>query len=213
MIILGGQSGWGATYLPFADALVQRGVAALLAEGPGQGETRLKYGIYLDGDVASAFSRFVDHIGADARLGDAVGIWGNSFGGLFAAKAAARDSRLRACCINGAPAAPTIPPFRAALEQVAAMQGTSDQERLQSNYARLQFDPSRHTIACPVLVLHGARDPLVTLAEQCTFLEGASHPNATLRVWEDGEHTIYNHSAERIAFVADWFTERLREGI
>lgn len=147
---------------------------------------------------------------ADARLGDAVGIWGNSFGGLFAAKAAARDPRLRACCINGAPAAPTIPPFRAALEQAAAMLGTSDQERLQSNYARLQFDPSRHTIACPVLVLHGARDPLVTLVEQRTFLEGTSHPNATLRVWEDGEHTIYNHSAERTAFVADWFAERLR---
>jgi alpha-beta hydrolase superfamily lysophospholipase len=209
VIILGGQSGWGATYLPIADALAQRGMAALLAEGPGQGETRLKYGIYLDGDVASALSRFVDHIRADARLGEAVGIWGNSFGGLFAARAAAHDQRLRACCINGAPATPTLPPFRAALEQAAAMQGTNDQERLQSNYAQLQFDPSQHTITCPVLMLHGGRDPLVTLAQQRIFLEGTSHPNATLRVWEDGEHTIYNHSAERTAFVADWFAEQL----
>jgi alpha-beta hydrolase superfamily lysophospholipase len=95
VIVLGGQSGWGATYLPIADALAQRGMATLLAEGPGQGETRLKYGIYLDGDVASAFSRFVDHIHTDERLGDAAGIWGNSFGGLFAARAVAYDHRLR----------------------------------------------------------------------------------------------------------------------
>ena len=89
------------------------------------------------------------------------------------------------------------------------MQGTNDQERLQSNYVRLQFDPSRHTIACPVLVLHGGRDSLVTLDEQRIFFKGTSHPKATLRVWEDGEHTIYNHSAERTAFVADWFAEQL----
>jgi dipeptidyl aminopeptidase/acylaminoacyl peptidase len=209
VIILGGQSGWGAAYLPFADALVQRGLAVLLAEGPGQGETRLNYGIYLDVDVASAYSRFVDYIYRDARLGNVVGIWGNSFGGLFAAKTAAYDRRLQACCINGAPATPTIPPFRSALEQAAAMLGTSDPERLLLNYARLQFDPSRHTIVCPVLVLHGGHDPLVTIEEQRTFLEGTSHPNSMMRVWEDGEHTIYNHSAERTAYVADWFAEQL----
>ena len=209
VIVLGGQSGWGATYLPFADALVERGLAVLLAEGPGQGETRLNFGIYLDVDVASAYSRFVDYICGDSRLGNAVGIWGNSFGGLFAAKTAANDQRLQACCINGAPAAPSIPPFRSALEQAAAMLGTSDQERLLLNYARLQFNPSRHTIVCPVLVLHGGRDPLVTLEEQRIFLEGSSHPNSVLRVWSDGEHTIYNHSAERTAFVADWFAEQL----
>jgi hypothetical protein len=110
VIILGGMSSWGAAYLLFADALVRRGMAALLAEGPGQGETRLKYGLYLDGDVASTLSRFVDYIGADARLGEAIGIWGNSFGGLFAARTAAHDSRVRACCINGAPATPCFPP-------------------------------------------------------------------------------------------------------
>ncbi|MNT82280.1 hypothetical protein D3C72_2219920 [compost metagenome] len=42
--------------------------------------------------------------------------------------------------------------------------------------------------------------------------EAATNPDVTLRVWEDGEHTIYNHASERTAFVADWFAQRLTPG-
>ncbi|WP_369646522.1 hypothetical protein [Variovorax sp. V118] len=42
--------------------------------------------------------------------------------------------------------------------------------------------------------------------------EAATNPDVTLRVWEDGEHTIYNHAAQRTAFVADWFARRLAPG-
>lgn len=30
-----------------------------------------------------------------------------------------------------------------------------------------------------------------------------------LQVWDDGEHTIYNHADERNDLVADWFADRL----
>jgi hypothetical protein len=50
---------------------------------------------------------------------------------------------------------------------------------------------------------------LVRLEDQQPFLDAAVNPDATLRVWDDGEHTIYNHAAERTAFVADWFAQRL----
>ncbi len=37
----------------------------------------------------------------------------------------------------------------------------------------------------------------------------AAGTRRALRTWPDGEHTLYNHAAERDALVADWFAGRL----
>lgn len=199
VIVFGGQSGWGATYLRNAQALADRGIATVLADGPGQGESRLQYGIHLDVDVAAAFSAFVTAVVADGP----VGIWGNSVGGLFAALTAAADPRIAACCVNGGFAAPRLLPFRAFTEQAAAMLGTGDADAIEANFARLRFDPGTHRIDAPLLVLHGGADPLVELGDQQPFLDAAA--DATLRQWDDGDHTVYNHGDERNDYVADWF--------
>ncbi|WP_431825100.1 alpha/beta hydrolase family protein [Burkholderia sp. F1] len=208
VVVFGGQSGWGFAYWPIARALAVRGVATLLAEGPGQGETRLEQRIHVDVDVAAAYRRFVDRIADDASLGP-IGIWGNSVGGLWAASTAASDPRIAACCVNGALAAPTLLPFRTFVEQAAAMLGNRDPDAISANFERMRFQPRRDRIACPLLVLHGGEDPLVRIDDQQPFLDAATSGDATLRIWPDGEHTIYNHSAERTAFVCDWFVERL----
>ena len=208
VLVFGGQSGWGVAYLPIARALARRGLATLLAEGPGQGETRMNQGIHVDVDMEAAYSRFITLIVNDASLGTP-GIWGNSVGGLWAARTAAADARIRACCVNGGLAAPALLPFRTFAEQAAAMLGTGDARALQQNFERMRFRPETDRIACPLLVLHGGADPLVRLEDQQPFLDAAVNPDATLRVWDDGEHTIYNHAAERTAFVADWFAQRL----
>lgn len=211
VVVFGGQSGWGLAYLPIAHALAKRGLATLLAEGPGQGETRMVKGIFLDVDVPAAYQAFVSHILADPTLG-AAGIWGNSYGGLWAAKTAARDPRIMACCVNGSFARPKLLPFRTAFEQSAAMLGTEDEDALNRNFARMSLDPAVDHIDCPLLVLHGGADPLVQLADQQPFLDAATGPDRHLEVWADGEHTIYNHGADRSALAADWFVSRLGGG-
>ncbi|MCF3639812.1 prolyl oligopeptidase family serine peptidase [Rhizobium sp. TRM95111] len=207
VILFGGQSGWGIAYLPLARELAARGLAALLVEGPGQGETRIEQRLYLQADVEAAFSRWVDFVLSDASLG-APGIWGNSYGGLWAARTASSDDRIRACCVNGSFAKPGILPFRTAFEQSAAMLGIDDRAAIEAVMESLRFNPARQRITCPLLVLHGGADPLVTLGDQQPFLDAAIG-EAELRVWPDGEHTIYNHSFERNALVADWFAARL----
>ncbi|MCW5139013.1 alpha/beta hydrolase [Burkholderia cenocepacia] len=207
VIVFGGQSGWGFAYWPIARALAARGVATLLAEGPGQGETRLEQRIFVDVDMTAAYRRFVDHVAG--RVPGPIGIWGNSIGGLWAASTAASDARIAACCVNGALAAPTLLPFRTFVEQAAAMLGNDDPEAVSANLARMRFSSERDRIACPLLVLHGGADPLIRLDDQQPFLDAATSGDATLRVWPDGEHTIYNHASERTAFACDWFVERL----
>lgn len=209
VVVWGGLSSWGGAYLPIADALNRRGLASLLAEGPGQGESRMRYGCHLDEDVASGFARFIDFVAGDPRLGERVGVQGNSIGGLFAALTTAADPRIDACVINGAPSAPTLPDAPSARDQFFAALGTDDADRAARVLARIAFDGRSRGISRPMLVLHGGQDFLVAQQEQESFLDGASSATSELRVWPDGEHTLYNHANERNALTADWFADRL----
>lgn len=208
VVLFGGQSGWGLAYLPAARALAARGVATVLAEGPGQGETRLEHGLYVDIDVPAAYQAFVAYLDEHRRF-TSVGIWGNSFGGLWAAKTAALEPRVKACCINGCIAFPNVLPFRMAAEQSRAMLGKDDDRAVQVNFDRMRWRPKEDRIHCPLLVLHGGNDRMIQLSDQQPFIDSAETADVTLRTWPDGEHTIYNHAAERTALVADWFYERL----
>jgi alpha-beta hydrolase superfamily lysophospholipase len=212
VVVWGGLSGWGAAYLPIADALTRRGLACLLSEGPGQGEPRLEYGLFVEEDVAAGFGRFLDAVLDDPRLGSAVGVQGNSFGGLFAAHVAAADPRVGAVVVNGAPSAPVVPEFRGAREQILAALGTDDLDLARKAARTLAFDGGRAPVSAPLLILHGGADPLVGEHEQRRFLEGADPATSAIRIWPDGRHTISNHAAERNALTADWFADHLLSG-
>ncbi|MEV4112121.1 alpha/beta hydrolase [Nonomuraea sp. NPDC049695] len=223
VVLWGGLSGWGASYLHAADALTARGLACLPAEGPGQGEPRLEHDLHIDEDAVDGCARFLDVVTADPRLGNAIGVQGNSFGGLFAVHLAARDPRVGACVVNctptgsrppqpappTSPAAPSAPAVSPAAVQMAAAIGTDSAEQVAAVLGALRFDPARHRIGCPLLALHGGADPFAPRpAALAPFVEAAG-AGGVLRTWPDGEHTLYNHAAERDALVADWFADHL----
>ncbi|MGY8678558.1 alpha/beta fold hydrolase [Bradyrhizobium sp. UFLA05-153] len=209
VIVFGGMSGWSTAYRSMAEALCLQGIDCFLVDGPGQGESRLEGGILADDDVASGMSRFVD-LALMRAPGQRIGLWGNSYGGLLAALTAIRDSRVHACCINGAPARTEVPPFRTAQEQLAAMFGCHDPDLLTERVSGLVFDGHRVPIPCATLVLEGGADALVKPGSQSAFLEGNTDPRSCLKSWPDGEHTIYNHRDERNTLAADWFSGVLR---
>ncbi|WP_092549603.1 alpha/beta hydrolase family protein [Herbiconiux ginsengi] len=101
VIVMGGFDGWREEYHVGATYLVARGIAVLLMDGPGQGETRLFQSLHMGADVTDAYGAMIDFIRADDRLSSVVGIWGNSMGGFLAALAATRDPRIAACVVNG----------------------------------------------------------------------------------------------------------------
>lgn len=206
VIIIGGLSGWGAVYLGMATSLARRGILCLLAEGPGQGATRLFSGLHLSQSTFPLFQRFVDH--AQQLGAQRIGVWGNSFGGLLAARLAVMDARVNAVCINGAPMRPELPGFRTAREQMQAVFGSNDEHDVQKHLAALWLDASRDHINAPMLVVEGGQDPLVPLGEQHAFF-ALSPGQGTVMSWDDGEHTIYNHAAERNERVGGWFDKAL----
>ncbi|XVQ07396.1 alpha/beta hydrolase [Spirillospora sp. CA-255316] len=211
VIVFGGQSGWGLSYARYADAFAARGIATVLLEGPGQGLTRLRYGVHLDAGFPEAVSRVIDHIDDDSRLTGPVGVVGSSMGGLFAAKSAAQDARIRGCVVNGAPARPRLLEFRTFREQAIAMQRVKEPGAVLESFSRLAFRAGADVLAVPLLVIHGGRDPIVSEGEQREFLAGATS-RSQIRIWADGEHTVPNHHVERTRMVADWMTDALTHG-
>jgi alpha-beta hydrolase superfamily lysophospholipase len=204
VITFGGADGWREAYYTGAQYLLERKVAVALVDAPGQGETRLFNRIYLDANLEAAFSAIVD-----ALAGPAIGIWGNSLGGNFAARVAASESRIRACCVNGGPRRPVeiTERFPRLLEKFAAMTGGKD---VRSVFGKFDLDDAAHRIRCPLLIVHGVPDPVAPFADAQWLYEHAASARKELLVWEDGDHCIYNHAHEKHSAIADFFQEALR---
>ncbi len=83
VIIFGGADGWREEYHGAGLALVERGVAALLLDGPGQGETRILGGLHLQPGIERAFAAAIRFLIADERVSDLVGRMGQQLGRVF----------------------------------------------------------------------------------------------------------------------------------
>jgi alpha-beta hydrolase superfamily lysophospholipase len=209
IILFGGLNGWGAAYLSIAESLAEAGLATLLIELPGQGTARLLSGFAGGEPSVAAISACIDWIEGEPRLGDRAGVWGNSYGGLFAALAAAEDPRVAAACVNGAPSLPTMPPFRTMQELLFAFFGTNSVEETNPHLSAIAFADRGLTIDCPLLVLHGGADPVVSADDQRVFFD-AGTSERLWQEWPDGEHTMYNHPTERDALAAGWLVRQFQ---
>lgn len=199
VVMFGGLSGWGGSFLGLARALAAKGIATILAEAPGQGETRMISGLHLSRAALTDAMRFVDFADESDRP---VGLVGFSYGGLIAAHLAAAASHVAALCTNGSPAAIGELAHPAENEQFGAAFG-AEGDRLRGLITDFNFDHRREILRCPVLSLEGGADPLVAPGT-CRGFVGDRHTTQTSIIWQDGLHTLYNHAAERNALISAW---------
>jgi dipeptidyl aminopeptidase/acylaminoacyl peptidase len=211
VMVIGGFDGWREEYALGAAALLERGLAVFLLDGPGQGETRLIHLVYLDTDFHEAFAAAAEYL--RQRLGSRlrVGIWGNSLGGFLAAKTAATHSSFAALCVNGGTMRPMELPERHPrfMGKVEALVGSAEPERVLAIMQQLDLSADVSEIRCPLLQLHSPIDSVFMLANARPIHDRASSTDKTLLIWQDGDHCIYNHWEEKNMAVADWFAARL----
>lgn len=206
VVMFGGLSGWGASFIGFARKLARQRIAAILAEAPGQGETRLAEGLHLSREALPPAMGFVDAAAAGSKP---VALVGFSFGGLIAAHLAAGAPVVAALCTNGSPVAIDTLDHPAEREQFGAAFGTEEEDELLRRVRGFAFDASAEVLRCPVLSLEGGADPLVPPGTWRGFV-GERQDIATPVVWEDGLHTLYNHAGERDALIAAWLADCFR---
>ena len=81
---------------------LDRGIATLVFDGPGQGEG--EYDFAIRGDYEVAVKAVVDFVMTRDDLDTArIGLWGVSLGGYYAPRAAAFEKRIKACIALGGP--------------------------------------------------------------------------------------------------------------
>ncbi|RQU46132.1 alpha/beta fold hydrolase [Burkholderia cenocepacia] len=210
VVCLGGFDGWREEYFPGAQYLADRGVAVLLIDGPGQGETRLLNRIYFGERFVDAISAVVDAMTRQLGYGK-VGIWGNSMGGYLAAACALRDDRIVACCVNGGTVRPAeiLDRYPRFLSKVQALYGTADAAEAETRIGTLDISSAVARLSCALLQLHSVPDRVFLLENARKIFDAASSIDKSLVVWADGDHCIYNHSHEKFCTIADWFATRL----
>ncbi len=209
-VVIGGVEGWAMDFESLGRALVQRGVTTLLLDGPGQGESRMVHDHYLTRRWRRDYGAVFDALGA-ATGGAPLAFVGNSMGGAVALSLAAKDRRIRACCDNGGPPDPLQARSNASFfTKMVAHCGDVGEDAAAEIWRTVDPMPDGRTVECPLLIVHGGLDPLVSTDDATLLFERARSSDKQMVVFSDGDHCVYNHQDDKHDLISDWVASRLQ---
>jgi len=209
VLVTGGVEGWAMDFAAMGLELAARDIEALVLDAPGYGESRMLLGHYLTADWLGAYRDVVDWLdSAGPTL--PIGVIGNSMGGSFAMHLAASDPRVMACCDNGGTSAPALARSNVTFfRKMMAHAGTRSEEEAMAIWSSVKPVDPANPLRCPLLVVHGARDPLISDADATNLFDRAASTDKQMVIFSDGDHCIYNHSDDKHALIGDWIRSRL----
>ncbi len=189
---------------------LDRGLATLTFDGPGQGEGEYDFAIRHDYEVP--VGAVVDWLeGRDDVDASRAGLWGVSLGGYYAPRAAAFEKRIEACiALSG--------PYNIGAEWDSLPSLTRDAFRVRSHSAseeeareralNLSLEGVAPEITCPLYIVAGKLDRLISYRDAERLAAEVSGP-VELLVIEDGNHVANNRAYRYRRQTADWMADRL----
>ena len=189
---------------------LRRGMATLTVDGPGQGENAPRFPIRAD--WSTVITPLIDHLSRSDRGVDLarIGLMGISMGGIYGPHAAAKEKRLRAIVVLAAPydlseCWPQLNPLTKG-GYIFYTQSRDENEAFERSKA-LTLRGVLSEVACPTLVIHGAKDRLFP-PEQAERI-ARELPDATLLMYPEGNHVCNNITYKYRPAMADWMRARL----
>ena len=195
----------------WAEAFVERGVAALTLDGPGQGET--SFYLPITHEWGRVLGAVIDGLEQRSDVdGKRVGVVGQSLGALYAPLAAAGEPRLKGCIANCGPfdwgtVLPKMP--RVSQEVFRVRSHSKTIEECHERGKRLTLEGRSQSIRCPLLVVFGAGDRLISPSEGERLAKTASGPSE-LVVYPEGNHVCFNISYRFRPLTGDWMAKTLQ---
>jgi pimeloyl-ACP methyl ester carboxylesterase len=203
----------------YGDKLLERGVASLAVDIPGQGEC-LTRGLHItENSTVEAGSAIMKWVEEQPDIdGQRVALAGNSFGSFWATQIAASTAvGLAGCAVTGVvhePGMRTIfeeasPTFKA---RFMAMAGLNDERAFDELASAMDLRPVAGSVRCPYLVVAGQNDELSPLVHTFDLIERISAP-VRLVIFESERHSIGGGAASRFGpnrhhLVANWICAR-----
>jgi 2,6-dihydroxypseudooxynicotine hydrolase len=196
-------------FFKLENVFLDRGMATLSMDGPGQGESG--YDLPIRPDYDAAVTAVLDAIaGRDDLDHDRVGLLGVSLGGYYAPRVLAFEPRVKAGVGLSGPYKfsdiwDTVPPQTR--ETFVVKSFAKDDEEGRAKAAELDLTGVAERIRQPYLAITGKLDRLIPWEQ--TERGAREAPNGEFLLHEDGNHGCANVPYKTRPVAADWLRERL----
>jgi dienelactone hydrolase len=194
------------------DPLLERGIAVLSIDGPGQGETR-------EGGIKCTATNYADagKLACDYLVNrpeidaDRLAVMGSSMGSYWAPRVVAEEPRFKACAVSGV----CLEPGQYAIFNMSSptfklnymyMAGYDDEAAFDEFAKTLTLEGVGKKITCPYLVIAGEDDEHCDMKFVYGFMEEIRSPKV-LVVYEGERHSIRNPRSRML--VINWVADRL----
>lgn len=190
-------------------AYLDRGMATLSVDGPGQGESGLQLAIRPD--FEAGVTPLLDAVAGRADLDhDRIGAMGVSLGGYYAPRVGAFEPRIKAIVGLSGPFCfgetwEGLPPVTR--ETFTVKSGASSDEDARERAMALDLTGVCERISVPALYVTGKLDRLIPW--QQTERQAKETPGGEFLCYPDGSHGCSNKPYRARPHIADWMRERL----
>jgi hypothetical protein len=212
-------------YMRGVPDLVKRGISVLVMDGPGTGEAIRFRGQYLRHDYEVAGSACIDYLETRADVDpERIGVVAISLGGYYAPRCAAMEPRFAACIAWGAIwdyyatwKKRIDANFKTSLSvpghHITWILGVDTMQQALQSLEPFRLDGVVQRMRCPFLIVHGADDEQVPLADAQALYDASGSADKTLRVFtaEEGgaQHCQRDYLTLVVATMWDWFEDKL----
>jgi dipeptidyl aminopeptidase/acylaminoacyl peptidase len=209
--------------------LAARGIACLIVDGPGNGESIRFRNLYLRPDTEHYATPVFDYLASRPEV-DAkrIGVMAISLGGYYAPRAAAMEQRLACCIAWGAQwdyrriwadrferlAKADTPSLSVAAQHISWVLNVKTQDEVLKALEPFKLDGAVQKITCPFLMLHGEGDEQIPLpeAKKCFDAVGSTQKTFKLFTREEGgyHHCQIDNQSICSAYMWDWLEQILQ---
>jgi dipeptidyl aminopeptidase/acylaminoacyl peptidase len=209
--------------------LAARGIACLIVDGPGNGESIRFRKLYLRHDTEHYATPAFDWLAARPEVDEKrIGVMAISLGGYYAPRAAAFEQRFACCIAWGAQwkyrkiwadryeriARADTPALSVATQHIMWVLNAKSKEEVLKKLEAFDLDGAVQKITCPFLLLHGEGDEQVPMSEAQACFDAVGSKQKTFKVFtrEEGgyHHCQIDNQSICSAYMWDWLEQVLQ---